>query len=828
MCLKLFCFRTRQPVEDSQPSPISSQQRPPRNRVRPTPNVEISDPQSSGRIQENPSFQRPRQPSIDTVTEDRNRQRPQQYIPNTPPIVYQPEYAPPNLIFQPEHPSNAPIRNGYPQEQPQVSSRPVILLEDLTQQNRRPQNIEGDPREVVYNQRQPIPERPQRRPEQSRRPKPPQQQEDQRQQPSRYYSPTPSPPSSRTRQRQPTRNERQRQRERPVEESVVPNDVDENPDYGHRTAPPPDEKPANVRTKPENNRGANRYNGIPPSPPIPQRRPSSEVRRPPSEVSGDHRHQSARPTRYQSNPRNRPREGTQPQIERPPSEYVPVEPQPEIYSGPPGYYTYPPHGNDVNIVSTANKLEDRPYTPPSTRQQNIHRQPTSNLRNPANGGNPNLQLGFIPMTEKPYQDSYYNTRPTIRDHTEAVEDYNVHDKTQNNRYQDINEEQLTTKQVSTTRRPTQKPRPPPPKPTFPTFPTFPPPPRRPITSPKPKTDSPEINEKNNGASEYVSNDPDKLAEAVLRSTSQFDALAGTERLRNSKEYTGEDSPRTDAPEVTTRRRTRKKKQRPKKPRPTTSYSNDGYTTVDIITQPTTEKEVISRSTSSRQNRWQKQTTSQPRRASVSLPEERTTETSVKNEEFGSRINLFAKQRSRNPAVLKPRISATTQSSSPTRGESFRSTKSPTVTRSRKPLSSRTRTRTTTTTEYPDTIGPIARSDENSEFLYYQSEDFTTESSTSLPEYESMTMIPIELTTESTYTTESYNEIMKPTPEDATLQPDDVTDMPQDETQKMGDFESTRSVAKKFQNRPRILNFGKPKLRATISPINLNVADSRTY
>ncbi|GIX79256.1 uncharacterized protein CEXT_714141 [Caerostris extrusa] len=321
-----------------------------------------------------------------------------------------------------------------------------------------------------------------------------------------------------------------------------------------------------------------------------------------------------------------------------------------------------------------------------------------------------------------------------------------------------------------------------PKPTFPTFPTFPPPPRRPVTSPRPRTESPETKKED---SDSYTSDPENHSPSSSRA--QSEVLVDTQRLRREEQ-----------------------------------------TSNNIVTQPSTEKEVTTASTSTRSSRRWKQQTTQPRRVAATTPatEVASTEASGKSEEFGSRINLFGRQRQRKPAAFQPRTPSTTQAAPLQREESVRVSKTPIVTRTRKPFSnrSRTRTSTTTTTENPETEEPVARSDESVDHFNYQLPDATTEMPSSSP-YEHSTQWPMELTTEAMSTTEFYNQMVETTPEATT---DDFNERTDTSQHMSDDFESTRSVIKKFQNRPRILKFGKPKLKSTISPIELNAAESRIY
>ncbi|XP_055948341.1 proteoglycan 4-like [Argiope bruennichi] len=809
----------------------------------------------------------------------REREQPEQYSPYDS-RLYQPGYSPENLIIRPERPSSVPIQNGIPREYGQTLSGPAtVLVEDYRQGSRpRPQNTENDPREIKYIQRQPSPDRNIERTRQSER-----ERGSSRPQPqsSYYHSPTTPPPSSRIRQssrareesrpptrtreetrpptrireeirpttrtreetraparireetrsptrtreeprvpsrtrertRQSTRNERNRHRSRPVEETDVRNVIEELPEYGHRSSPPPDERQVNVRTIPI----------------VSEIRPTEEEyyqRPPPSNIVNDipnSYYTQSPPTtnsRYRENPRERP---SQPQIERPPSD-VSGHYQPNDYARPQGYY--PANENYVNVISTVDDSESKPRTTPSvTVRRPSNRGSSARVRDSNSRRRPDAENGFRPMTQKPQIETYYHTRPSVNENIEIIEEYKAPENIEANRYQDLEELPPTTVQISTTQRPTTKRRPPPPRPTFPTFPTFPPPPRRPSTTPRTIAETSELRDETPVS---FTKEPEHFS--TSRNRIQEIDLENNESLRN-KEHAAEDYVTSSTPEVTTRRRTRKRKQKPRRPRPTVSYSVDEHTSGDTVNKPTTDKEVTTQTTSGRSSRWRQQTSSNSRKPTTTtpVPEVVTVAASAKSEEFGSRINLFGRQRSRKPAALKPRTSSTTPTAPLLREESVRVSKVPTITRGKKQFTNklRSRTTTTTTTANPDTEDPVARSDENVEFYNFQSIDTTTDQPSS-PEYEHSTSWPMELTTEFVSTTESYNQMVETTPETTTPEFDEETDHPQNSNEKVGDFESTRSVVKKFQNRPRILKFGKPKLKTTISPIDLNVAESRYF
>ncbi|GBM98317.1 hypothetical protein AVEN_62351-1 [Araneus ventricosus] len=866
--------RTRQQNGNIQNLVVSQPQPPPRMNARPP------SPDPPTRIpEENHGPQPQRRPPSRPIPSE--RERPEQYSPYDP-RLYQPGYPPENLIARPERPSAGPIQNGIPREQGQSLSGPTtVLVEDYRQGSRpRPQNIENDPREVTYIQRQPTSERNRERTRHSERERgqpiqPPQS--------SYYFSPTTPPPSLRIRQpsrtrdesrpptrtreetrpptrireetrpptrtrdetrpptreetrpparireetrppsrtreetrppsrtRQSTRSERHRHRSRPVEETDVRNVIEELPDYGHRTSPSPDGRQVNTRTRPIGS----------------EIRPTEEeyYQRPPptnnaNDVPNEYRVQTSPTSRYREGPRERP---SQPQIERPPPD-IPGQYQPDVYTGPQGYY--PADENYVNIISTVDDSESKPRTPPSvTVRRPGNRGSNSRVRDSSNHRRPDAEDGFRPMTQKPHVESYYHTRPPTNENIEIIEEYRAPENIEANRYQDLEELPPTTVQISTTRRPTTKRRPPPPRPTFPTFPTFPPPPRRPSTTPRPREETSEVRDETPVS---YTKEPEHFSTSRLRN--QEEDLVDNESLRN-KEHVTEDYAHSSTPEVTTRRRTRKRKQRPRRPRPTVSYNGEEHTSGDVVTQPTTDKEVTSQTTSGRSRGWKQQTSSHSRRTTTTtpVPEVVTTAASAKSEEYGSRINLFGRQRPRKPAALKPRTSSTTPTAPLLREESVRVSKVPAITRGRKQFTNRLRSRTTTTTTTAsaDTEEPVARSDENVEFFNFQSADTTTDQ-TSSPQYEHSTLWPMELTTEFASTTESYNQMVETTPETTTPEFDEGTDLPQNSNEKVGDFESTRAVVKKFQNRPRILKFGKPKLKTTIPPIDLNVAESRYF
>ncbi|GIY42332.1 uncharacterized protein CDAR_510791 [Caerostris darwini] len=832
-------------------SPVVSQLQPPsRNNERP--NSLQSPPHLPIRNEE--IEQPPSRPMNGPIPGERGR--PEQYSPYDP-RLYQPEYSPEGLIVQPQRPPSVPVRNGNPREQEQGFTMPTtVLVEDYRQRGRpRPQIVENAPREMTNTQRQPTSERNRDVPERDR---------DSSRPPSHssyYYSPTTPPPSSRIRQptrtreetrtstrgrdesrqptrtreetrpptrtredtrqptrtrgdtrpptrtreetrpptrtreqtrpptrtreetrpptrtreetrpptrtrtRQPSRNERHHDRSRPVEGTDIRNTVEEIPDFG-RTSISPDERRANIRTRPENIPDNGGYYRRPPPP-----RNSNEIPNPYSVPTPS-------TSRHRENTRDKP---SQPQIERPP----PDIPASDIYNGPQSYY--PPQENYVNVISTVDNTEHRARTPPTvTVRRPSHRGSGSNVRDSSDHRNTNTDNMFVPMTHDPRTESYYRTRSPANENVEIIEEYLVPEKAQGNVYQDLGEIPPTTVQTSTTRRPTTKRRPPPPKPTFPTFPTFPPPPRRPVTSPRPRTESPETKKE---VSDSYTSDPENHSPSSSRA--QSEVLVDTQRLR-SKEPVVESYTHISVPEVTTRRRTRKRKQKIKKPRPTVAYIGEEQTSNNIVTQPSTEKEVTTASTSTRSSRRWKQQTTQPRRVAATTP--------------------------------------ATEAAPLQREESVRVSKTPIVTRTRKPFSnrSRTRTSTTTTTENPETEEPVARSDESVDHFNYQLPDATTEMPSS-SQYElhstSSTQWPMELTTEVMSTTEFYNQMVETTPEATT---DDFNERTDTSQHMSDDFESTRSVIKKFQNRPRILKFGKPKLKSTISPIELNAAESRIY
>ncbi|GFW37943.1 uncharacterized protein TNCV_4631441 [Trichonephila clavipes] len=833
--------RTRQPNRNVQSLSVPPPERPPRMNIRPT-SPQNSPPHMSGNL-ESAQLQPQRRPPSNAVPGERGH--PEQFSPYDP-RLYQPEYSPEDVRVRPERPPTAPIRNGVPNEQAQGLSRPTtVLVEDYRQRSRpRPQIVQEDPRDTIYIQRQPTPER---QPERDRgSPRQPAHS-------SFYYSPTTPPPSSRTRQptrtreetrpptrtreetrpptrtrdetrpptrtreetrpptrtreetRQPIRNERQRQRPRPVDESDIRNVIEERPDFGYRETHPPNERQVSVRTRPtrpESIPGVSNY--------YQQTSPS----RPSNEAHDSRGVQATRPSRHRERP-------TQPQIEKPPS-HTSAYPVVDVHSDPQEYHPYPPQDNSVNVISTIDDSGSRIRTPPTATVRRPSHRGSGPGRDSNNHKNTDSDDIFRPVTQKPYMESYYHTRPVVRENIEIIDEYRAPEKVQENRYQDLNDNLPTTRQLSTTQRPTTKRRPPPPRPTFPTFPTFPPPPRRPITTPRPRTESPDV------IKEIPDSYTKESEQPPIPRDVHLDALIDVESFR-SKEAVTEDYSQTSTPETTTRRRTRKRKPKSRRPKPTTSYNGEGQTFTDIVTQPTTEKLATSRSTSGRSSsRWRQQTPSQTRRVvTTPVTEVVTTESSSKSEEYGSRINLFGRQRARKPASFQPRISSTTPSAPLLKEESVRVSQVPAVSRGRKPFNNRLRSRTSvTTTASPETEEAVARSDENVEFFNFQSADTTT-GETPIPEYVYSTSWPMETTTEGVFTTVSYNQMMETNPEVLTENYDEGTDASQGNNDKADDFESTRSVLKKFQNRPRILKFGKPKLKSTISPIDLNVAESRT-
>ncbi|CAL1295795.1 unnamed protein product, partial [Larinioides sclopetarius] len=189
--------RTRQQNGNIQNLAVSQPQPPPRMSARPS---SPDPPSRRPEIQEPQPARRP--PSRPTPSE---RERPEQYSPYDP-RLYQPGYSPENLIVRPERPSASPIQNGIPRGQDQAISGPTtVLVEDYRQGSRpRPQNIETDPREVTYIQRQPTSERNRERTRQPERERGPSRQLPQS---SYYFSPTTPPPSSRIRQPSRTRDE---------------------------------------------------------------------------------------------------------------------------------------------------------------------------------------------------------------------------------------------------------------------------------------------------------------------------------------------------------------------------------------------------------------------------------------------------------------------------------------------------------------------------------------------------------------------------------------------------------------------------------------------
>ncbi|GFT90990.1 uncharacterized protein NPIL_15511, partial [Nephila pilipes] len=144
--------RTRQPNRNVQS--VSSPERPPRMNVRPT--SQNSPSQIPGN-QESLQLQPQRRPSSNANPAERGR--PEQFSPYDP-RLYQPAYSPENVNVRPERPSIVPTGNGVPNERQSLSRPTTVLVEDYRPRGRpRPQTIQEDPRDTMYIQRQPAPER---------------------------------------------------------------------------------------------------------------------------------------------------------------------------------------------------------------------------------------------------------------------------------------------------------------------------------------------------------------------------------------------------------------------------------------------------------------------------------------------------------------------------------------------------------------------------------------------------------------------------------------------------------------------------------------------
>ncbi|XP_042900406.1 serine/arginine repetitive matrix protein 2-like [Parasteatoda tepidariorum] len=746
-----------------------------------------------------PYNQSPRQPTHNRDAPERNLRRP------TPPVSHHQSYHPDIILERPEPIPPKPLRNREP-----VPGPNTISVRERNPNFLQPQNIDGANRNAYGHREESPPVRSNhehsRRPESQRNTPPPV-----NIQTPFYRSPTPPPPSSRIRSQTRKPSNEDNRRPYPVKEDIEHDIVVEDQRaVRHQHIPSSPVEYTRTRTPIQNIPDSRRH-----------RDQHSTRNRFPNDSENARRPSTSQVTRYQEMSVPRTRGSTRDQIERPPQNYVPANSLPDTFEPPRDYINPPPSNDVVDIISYNGETQNRQRQPESQINHPYNHRDHHNQGNPVISYTPESIVEFNPYTDKPLRETHSNTRlPNI----EVVEVYRHPENIESNRYQYLDDEYHTTKQVTTTRAP--KRRPPPPKPTFPAFPTFPPPPRRPITTPRAETPEEPLYKEAGDPTE----DSEKSVLSSFGDTHPSEAYTESERSR-SQDNVEANFYSTETPEVTTRRRTRKRRPRPRKPKPSEALTEDGLYIRETITEPTIETEISTRSTSSRSNsKWRQNSTNQPRRrTTTSYPETDTTTVSTKSEEYGSRINLFGRNRSRRPTVLQARSSPTTQSQPLLREESQRVTKTPTVLRSRKPYAKRVRVKTTTTTstENPDTVESINRSDENEGMLNYQREETTVNSKES-PQSETTTLAPVEIITETQTETESYNDLVQTTEYPSFLEGEDgVTEANLEGESKMSDFESRRSVNKKFQNRPRILKFGKPKLRTTISPIELNEADSRT-
>ncbi|XP_054706583.1 mucin-5AC-like [Uloborus diversus] len=805
--------------------PVRSSQRPPRTRGRPSHPSEQpasrrperqrdrvrlnqSDEQQAAK---NPAERKPPNRGPHISEQNQAPRRPQNDAP----------YIPTELVLQPEIGQNLPLRNVISNEYvPNIPSHPYALPYDLAYQNQPiSENVQNRPLEIVYSQREPNQRlRPQlsTQSERERRPTEPQVYS------THNYSPTTfSPPSQRTRNpdRYPPRTTHT-SRPRPTEEPT--RSIDERPVYRYRSTPAPREGSSYIRTRPSSTR--QQYHEE--SPVTTRYYENSSPRYRPSASSDDSPNQvhSRYPEQVQR-PRSRPHA----QIERPPSEYTDVQPVAErpTYSRPQDSFSYPPQGdlnyNDVNVISTIGDSGERFDTQRPAVRRPGYRGTASNSRRPYQNSDSEVQNGFLPLTEAPVRENSYPSRETVSDQRDSEYERPRSGKPYRNRYQDFDDE-ITTREVTTTARPTTKRRPPPPRPTFPAFPTFPPPPKRPVTSPKPRTtsESPELKEE---VKEFHGHSVESdITSKSTEGRAPYVETYNSPEISKSKELITEKSLYTEEPEVTTRRRTRKRRPKPRRPKPSTAAPDDDPSYIDLSTSAPTEKETSTKSASERYN--VRKVTPQPRRttSTTTAAEIHASASSVKNEEYGSRINLFGKPRTRKPAVFQNKFTTTT--ATPSKQEPQRYTKVTTSTRTRRPYTRRTRPKsTTTTTEPSDVTESFARHDEEADSSNLSWRDATE--MVPLQESESITQISVDAVPDDIQSTEPYNELVETTevPDITTVKTFDENESSTESKEKVENFESTRSVQKKFQNRPRVLKFGKPKLRTTEPPLDLNVAAS---
>lgn len=605
---------------------------------------------------------------------------------------------------------------------------------------------------------------------------------------------------------------------------------------------------------------------------------------------------SRRPHRYSETQHEKQRSRPQAQIEGPPNDYVKADPIREEIPLPHRYYSNQQpnsnYENDVNIISTAEDPDVRQHSTPGGSERRPGYRGTSVNERPRY--NPDIEHGFLPVSEKPPRERIYTTRDSENEYFQTPRTYdreypyatsapareyvtrvpekeylytskaperdyqyvprnrerelpystiaperehsrytpdseepsyaprapnrhrerinaNTHENRYHNHYEEIPTTQPTTT-TTTTKRPTKKPRPPPPRPTFPAFPTFPPPPRRLTTPPRPQTESPKYENRQPETTEHVTEHSVTTEEALRNQDEEIEYKSDISEPR----YVTENYIQTSTPEVTTRRRSRKRRPRPRRPKTTTPYTDDeDPIQVESVTQATTHKEITTRSTPSNYNRWRQQSSATKKTTTTTPPTSKpTTENSDKVEEYGSRINLFGRPRTRKPA-FNPRPQTTTAASSYS-NDRKRVTKPPISSRTRKPFVKKVKKKVSTTTEAPDATESIARSDENSDNLHF-------DSNINLQELESATQLLVE-NMDDYGTTEAYKDAIDTITEMSTVsyQDEELVDYKDNAESDEG----TRSLSQKFQNRPRILRFGKPRLKATDTPLDLNERENK--
>lgn len=816
--------------------------------------------QNSGHSITSAQRQNTRRPQVNTRLQDRPRQEPQQSPnparrPTEPPrstseIQYRPQYRPEVTVSEIAN----EVRNRYPSTVPDSDFR--------FQQSLPPQNIRGEQREPAYNQRQPTRQRGRQyyydtanretQPQYSTLPP---------------TTPFPSPPP-RQRSRHPeqyTNRQPYQENTRQANREPASPDDEDRPFYGYRpTSPPYGRSRAGTSTAKEQSTERHPATNMYFVTSTPRYRSTTEVAHTRPHESTMYERQKIRP---------------QAQIERPPHEYVSAEPiredhpkpqryysqqrpsssvenddssrvtaedprirhyeterrpgyrgasvnerpkyRPEIERGflpvserPPREYSY---ANPESEYSHASRDSDRkyPYATSAPAREYVARPPEKEYSyNSRNSERENLYVPTAPELEllqniqNPERDRQYSTKAPASRYAYATDTPNreyqasANERSRGNKYHNLNDN-IPTTESTTTVRTTKKPRPPPPRPTFPSFPTFPPPPRRTTTTP-PQTEPPKYENESKENHEYSTEYPVTTQKALKRQKYKTEVETEISEPR----YVTENYLQTDSPEVTTRRRSRKRRPRPRRPTSTIYPENEDVVQVESVTQATTHKETTTRSTPSNYNRWRKQTavpqkvTSTTTTTTTPSSLKPNSENSEKAEEYGSRINLFGRPRTRKPAVFTSRNPTTTI---PQSNDQKRTTRTPTVTRTRKPFVKKVRKKLTTTTETPDATEPIARSDQNSG-LHFNSD-------VNLQGLESATQLLVE-NMDTYQTTEAYNGSEDIATELSTINYQD--DLPTDSNAESGGFESTRSVSKKFQNRPRILKFGKPRLRTADS------------